>query len=90
MRSLQSLLAIKRQFDNLKKYRAPFLLTKLLHPSKAGAALWCRGAAIHIQRQLHALRSIALPADGKEAEQTLELFENVAALLHVRILTAAR
>ena len=85
MRSWQSLLAIKKQFDNLKRSRAAFLVTRVLHPNKSGAALWCRGAAIYLQRKLQTLRRVALPADGKDAEQALELFETVTSMLQVRI-----
>lgn len=84
----QSLLAIKKQFDGLKRFRAAFLVTRLLHPNKAGAALWCRGAALYLQRQLQALRRVALPADGKDAEQALDLFETVISMLQVSRKTA--
>lgn len=83
MSDSQSLLSIKRQFDLLKKSRTPFLSTRLLHPNRSGAALWCRGAALHLHRQLQAIRGIALPADGKDAEQALELFDNVTGMLQV-------
>ncbi|CDI82515.1 hypothetical protein EPH_0040020 [Eimeria praecox] len=61
--------------------RAAFLVTRVLHPNKSGAALWCRGAALYLQRQLQALRRVALPTDGKDAEQAFELYETITSML---------
>ncbi|KAL8275155.1 hypothetical protein Esti_000905 [Eimeria stiedai] len=73
-----SVICIKRQFDLMKKSRASFLATKLLHPYRSGASLWCRGATTHLQRQLQALREIGLPADSKDAEHALELHNDTS------------
>ncbi|KAL8440078.1 hypothetical protein Efla_004062 [Eimeria flavescens] len=78
---IQSVTSIKRQFDLMKRSRIPFLSTKLLHPNQSGASLWCRGAAIHLQRQLQALHGIGLPADSRDAEQASELYSNVSSML---------
>lgn len=76
-------MSIKRQFDLLKRSRSSFLSIKLLHPNKSGAAIWCRGAALHLHRQLQCLQEVALPTESKDAEQALELYDSVVGMLQV-------
>ncbi|CEL98551.1 unnamed protein product [Vitrella brassicaformis CCMP3155] len=77
----QEMMSLRREFE---QYRKKCLLPVALgHPTHAGTALWARGIALRLQRQMELIDTIAVHGfeNSREAEVAKETYSNFQSIL---------